>query len=415
MGKHGGLYVLMAKLPLIGNFRCPSRYRLISQVGLAMLAAIGLTDLIARGESGETVLPVGVRLITSLAAFAGLCALSIALVSDRYSPHFSTAGILVSLIGRAAGLLLLKAASNRVPGAVELLLLLVVLEPVIKPWRSYELGHRAMKGEVYRFSAYGPPPTSVGQRVRFWHGGPTDDEPFRVPLSDALLLKDFRLYDGFLGLPPWRPYLSEEANLTFMRVASVSWRYRADSEIGSWVPIPDPMPLVRLVARAQVIGKLPADLVSIDPSDTALVDYPIELPPGPPGDARLIDYRPGRIVVETNSSFERLLIVAERKTRGWRVHREGTVEKPISVYGDFMGTVVPAGRHQIIFQFEPKSFTIGAAITAAGLTILIGFGVIVLGRHPRYVYEKLMSLFTSDFGPVEYGDAGQMGIPGPSH
>ena len=74
MGKHGGLYVLMAKLPLIGNFRCPSRYRLISQVGLAMLAAIGLTDLIARGESGETVLPVGVRLITSLAAFAGLCA-----------------------------------------------------------------------------------------------------------------------------------------------------------------------------------------------------------------------------------------------------------------------------------------------------------------------------------------------------
>ena len=80
-----------------------------------------------------------------------------------------------------------------------------------------------------------------------------------------------------------------------------------------------------------------------------------------------------------------------------------------------MGTVVPAGRHQIIFQFEPKSFTIGTAITAAGLTILIGFGVIVLGRHPRYVYEKLMSLFTSDFGPVEYGDAGQMGIPGPSH
>ena len=47
LGKYASPYRLMAKLPLIGNFRAPCRYRLISQVGLAMLTAIGLTDLIA--------------------------------------------------------------------------------------------------------------------------------------------------------------------------------------------------------------------------------------------------------------------------------------------------------------------------------------------------------------------------------
>ena len=54
IGKYGGLYPLMAKLPLIGSFRFPCRYRLVSQVGLAMLMAIGLTDLIACRERGET-------------------------------------------------------------------------------------------------------------------------------------------------------------------------------------------------------------------------------------------------------------------------------------------------------------------------------------------------------------------------
>ena len=175
------------------------------------------------------------------------------------------------------------------------------------------------------------------------------------------------------------------------------------------------MPPVRLVAQAQVIGDLSADLLTIDPHETALVSKPIQLRPGPRGDARLIDYRPGRIEVETNSAFERLLIVSERWSRGWRVHREGTVERPILAYGDFMSTVVPAGRHKIIFQFDPMSFKLGVWTTAAAVAILVGLGIVVLGRHPRYVYEKLMSLFTSDFGPVEYGDAGQIGIPGPSH
>ncbi len=415
MGRYGGLYLLMAKLPLIGSFRCPSRYRLISQVGLAMLMAVGLTDLIACRERGETAVPRGVRLLALAAALAGGCALAVALVSDHYSPHFSTAGIIVSLASLAAGMLLLVAASKRVPGAVELLLFVVVLEPMVKPLLNYESANRETKWEVIRFSAFGPPPTPAGYRVQFWHGGPTDDEPFRVPWSNALVLKDIRLFDGFLGLRPNRPDVSEEAIVPYMRVGSVSWRYRADTEIGSWIPIPDPMPLVRLVARAKVIGDFSADLMTIDPRDIALVYSPIELPPGPRGDARLIDYRPGRIVVETDSNFERLLVTSERGSRGWRVYREEIVEKPIAVYGDFMGVIVPPGRHEVVFQFQPKSFTIGVWITAVALAILVGFGIVVFSRRPRSLYEKLMRLFRPVLDPVQYGEAGQMEIPGQSH
>jgi hypothetical protein len=411
LGKYGGLYPLMAKLPLIGSFRFPSRYRLISQIGLAMLTAIGVTDLIACRDCGETAIPRGVRILALVAALAGGCALAVALVSDHYAPHFSITGIVVSLTMFAAGFLLLVAASKGMPGAVELLLFLVVLEPMVKPWLNYESRHRQAKVEDLRFSAFNPPPNPIGHRVQFSHV-PTPDEPISVRVTDTPLLKDLRLFDGLVGLFPMRPFLSEEAITPFMRIGSVSWRYRADSEIGSWVPIHDPMPLVRLVARAQVIKDLSADLLAIDPRETALVNFPIALTPGPRGDARLIDYRPGRIVVETNSNFERLLVISERGSRGWRVYREEIVEKPIAVYGDFMGVIVPPGRHEVVFQFQPKSFTIGAWITAAALTILVGFGIVVLCRYPRYLYEKLMRLFANDFDPVEYGETGQLGISG---
>jgi len=374
-----------------------------------MLMAIGLTDLLACRERGETSIPRGVGLLALVAALAGGCALAVALVSDHYSSRLWTAGIIVSLTNLAVGLLLLVAASKRVPGAVELLLFLVVLEPMVKPWLYHESHNRQAKVEQFGLSALSPPPTPIDHRVRLFHV-PTADEPFRAPLSNALLLKDLRLFDGFLGLPPKRPYVSEQAVVPYMRIGSVSWRYRADSEFGSWVPISDPMPLVRLVSRSQEIRDLSADLITIDPRDTALVYSPIELPPGPRGDARLIDYRPGRIAVETNSALERLLVVSERWSRGWRVHREGSVERPILVYGDFMGITVPAGRHQIVFQFEPISFTWGSGITAAGLTILVGFGIVVLGRSPRSVHEKLMRLFKPVFDPPEHGEVAPMGI-----
>ena len=88
IGKYGGLYPLMAKLPLIGSFRFPCRYRLVSQVGLAMLMAIGLTDLIACRERGETAVPRGVRLLALVAALAGGCAWP-SLWGPNITPHTS--------------------------------------------------------------------------------------------------------------------------------------------------------------------------------------------------------------------------------------------------------------------------------------------------------------------------------------
>ena len=186
LGKYGGLYPLMAKLPVIGNFRCPSRYRLISQIGLAMLVAIGLTDLIASRQRGETSVPMGVKLVALAAALAGGCALAVALVSEHYSPHFWTAGIIVSLANLTVGMLLLVAAAKGVPGAVELVLLLVVLEPMIKPLWAYETGQRLVEAEKFRFSVLSPPPTASGYRVQFSHN-PTDDEPFKGPSTTRCL------------------------------------------------------------------------------------------------------------------------------------------------------------------------------------------------------------------------------------
>jgi hypothetical protein len=80
-----------------------------------------------------------------------------------------------------------------------------------------------------------------------------------------------------------------------------------------------------------------------------------------------------------------------------------------------MGIIVPAGRHQIFFEFEPISFKWGTWITSVAVTILVGFGIVVLSRWPRSVYEKLVHLVAPVFDPEEQREAGQMGIPGQSH
>ena len=80
-----------------------------------------------------------------------------------------------------------------------------------------------------------------------------------------------------------------------------------------------------------------------------------------------------------------------------------------------MGIIVPPGRHQIVFQFDPFSFKCGVRVRAAGLTILVCFGTVVSGHRPRSAYEKLMRLFRPVFDPAEHGVVAQIGVPSQSH
>ncbi|MGA8347347.1 MAG: hypothetical protein WB773_05955, partial [Isosphaeraceae bacterium] len=52
---------------------------------------------------------------------------------------------------------------------------------------------------------------------------------------------------------------------------------------------------------------------------------------------------------------------------------DGQWRHPIRVYGDFLGLVVPEGRHRVEFEFRPWSLWIGSwvSLAALGLTLAL--------------------------------------------
>jgi hypothetical protein len=187
-------------------------------------------------------------------------------------------------------------------------------------------------------------------------------------LDNMPILRGFRVWPGYVGLVPAMvlPFGNEE--VAAQRIAGVKWRVAMSA---APQPVPDPAPRVRLLTNATVSANIPKDVHDIDILSEALVQLPLEGLSGPPGTARILEDRPGRIVVETTAPAPQLLVVTERFHPGWRVSEGETEMEPVPVYGDFLGCVVPAGTHQFTFRFKPKSFQYGLLTTGVGLLIVL--------------------------------------------
>jgi hypothetical protein len=127
------------------------------------------------------------------------------------------------------------------------------------------------------------------------------------------------------------------------------------------------MPRARLLTEARESHAVAADVHAIDVARVALVGRTVDALSGTPGMARVISDRPGSILVETNAEGRQLLVLSERFHDGWRATEDGRDREAIPVYGDFLGCVVDAGRHQVAFRFAPASARNGLLLTLTGL------------------------------------------------
>jgi hypothetical protein len=147
---------------------------------------------------------------------------------------------------------------------------------------------------------------------------------------------------------------------------------------------------VRLVSEVVADPDPAAALAAIDPATTAVVPSPIPLEPGPPGSAWLVEDRPGRIAVATDAPGRRLLVLAEKNVDGWGATIDGEAVPVVRVYGDILGAVVEAGRHEVRFVFDPASLRLGRAVSlaAAGLALALGLGLAWRGPSGRATFRR---------------------------
>ena len=135
------------------------------------------------------------------------------------------------------------------------------------------------------------------------------------------------------------------------------------------------MPRARMVTRAIASTNPYTDIESVDLASTALVETPVDLSGGSPGEARIVSDAPGDIVLETSAPDRQLLIVSERLYPGWRATVNGQPQPLVAVYGDFMGCVLEEGNHEVHLAFDPDNLRRGKRVSLAGVILTGIFGV----------------------------------------
>jgi len=90
------------------------------------------------------------------------------------------------------------------------------------------------------------------------------------------------------------------------------------------------------------------------------------------GGVRFREYRPTRVVLEANADRDAWLFLADTWYPGWKATVDGgpTPIHRANVFG--RAVRVPAGRHEVVFTYRPTGFTRGLLLAALGALLVAG-------------------------------------------
>lgn len=121
---------------------------------------------------------------------------------------------------------------------------------------------------------------------------------------------------------------------------------------------------------------------SFDPRELALIEVDdkvkVALPQATfdsPAEARVIEYEPNRLTIETNADKRAALIVSETNYPGWEATIDG---QPATIFNaDYLlrGVIVPEGKHRVQMRYTAPAARRGAIISVLTLLTLIGMTI----------------------------------------
>ena len=362
MGRYAGVYSLLARLPGISNFRAPARHLVLFQLALSAIAAIAFEDLIGLVRRGETIprrrlWPLAIPVAISIAAT------TLASVLER-SDWAALHDLLLSGPLRAApwsvpivatAFLLMMAARGR-RWAVAALIVFAAID--LGFW-GYSYAYRwgpILSIQKLAAGASLPPGSRPGELIEPMPGG----GPVNLPI-----LSGMRLTSGYNGLEPVS--ILDPNDPVTERISGVTWRPRGTG----WESVPDGMPRARLVSESTLSRDIKTDVRTIDVGRVALVSESIPALAGAPGSVRVVNDRPGALVMDTDAEGRQLLVITERFHSGWQATVDGRSRETTRVYGDFLGCVVDRGPHRVTFTFAPDSARQGLRVSLGGIVLTL--------------------------------------------
>ncbi|HXV81904.1 MAG TPA: YfhO family protein [Candidatus Binatia bacterium] len=133
-----------------------------------------------------------------------------------------------------------------------------------------------------------------------------------------------------------------------------------------------------------------------DPAQEVVLDS--EIPMTQAGDlkatATIVRYENGRVTIATSANSDGILVLADSYYPGWKAFVDGREEVIRRANLFFRAVALPAGNHTVEFRYEPRSFTVGLAISVATLGALTVVTILL-------AFRKQKSLFTGYLRLVE--------------
>jgi hypothetical protein len=395
LGQYGYLYRLQAYVPLLRWLGAAARYISLLQFAIAVGAAIAFVDITRLAErraplEWRRLWPLGFLPVGSLLVAVGSLWLRARpelfpdYATELASPAYAFLGPILVIAATA----LVVAAARGVRYSFAGIILFAVLDPGV-----YGLS------ELRRPF----PPVPLTSLVE-GQAAPPPAAPHRVQSDNNFLtMRGVRLAGGYVAFRP-RRYLDDLQGKR-LQLAGVRWvqtktpwaraeetaplpaelasevriSYDSLGRPSSWSGTSAPAPRARLVTKELVSSALKEDLDAVDVESTVLVLESLRLRGERPGTVSIVSDRPGEIRLRTSATSPQLLVLSESWHEGWRATLDGEPRPVVRAYGDFLGSIVEAGQHEVEFRFRPTSFRMGAWLSAISLCLMFLYVV----PHPR--------------------------------
>ncbi len=117
------------------------------------------------------------------------------------------------------------------------------------------------------------------------------------------------------------------------------------------------------------------------PRRTAVLDIPSQAPVAPaPAQVQLLSHEPGRIRLRYQTEGDAFLVISDAWHPGWRavLDPSGPAQTLEILPTDLFlrGVAVPAGEHELLLAFEPRSLKLGAIVSLVALAGLLGLALL---------------------------------------
>ncbi len=256
-----------------------------------------------------------------------------------------------------------------------------------------------MEGSLVRFSGVDTPRDNPRDSWKNWKG-----DCFPPATAIGYGLTDLRGKDGFYPERTRKfmerinrdPYVSFEACVHFSRWKSKLLDLLGMRYVVSRDEINDPaftcvfegpprvyenalaLPRAFVVHKARVVLKRP-DMDKLlyyeafDPAQEVLLEeepygFPLETKAPAASSAKVVEYSPTRVVVETELTAPGFLVLTDTYCPGWSVTVDGVRARLMTANFLLRCVPVPQGRHRVEFRYSPWSFLVGSCLSV--LTLL---------------------------------------------